>query len=230
MTNALLTYDNVTFAWPGTNGRPGSSLHDIDLAVNKGDFLLITGPSGAGKSTLLRLAAWLEEPETGRLLFKGKPYKDFTPRELRRHMGFVQQLPVLLPGSIRDNFLYSFDFAANKGMPKPDDDGMRAMLDGFGLDMPLDVEANSLSVGQRQRVCIIRTLLHEPEVLLLDEPTSALDPKSRVLVERYTESLNEKGVTILLVSHSDYTPSGAYRHIRVENGLVSEDTGKGAAA
>ena len=115
-------------------------------------------------------------------------------------------------------------------MPKPDDEGMRAMLDGFGLDMPLDVEANSLSVGQRQRVCIIRTLLHEPEVLLLDEPTSALDPQSRVLVERYTESLNEKGVTILLVSHSDYTPSGAYRHIRVENGLVSEDTGKGAAA
>lgn len=228
MADTFLTYDNVTFAWPGTNGQLGSSLHDINLAVNKGDFLLITGPSGAGKSTLLRLAVWLEEPQKGQLLFKGKPYKDFLPHVLRQNMGFVQQLPVLLPGSIRDNFSLPFEFAANKGLKKPNNEKMQNMLAGFGLEVPLDTEANTLSVGQQQRVCIIRTLLQDPTLLLLDEPTSALDPHSRVLVEQYMEGLNERGVTILLVSHSNYMPVRQYRHIRVQNGMVVEEKRTGA--
>ncbi|HEU6437719.1 MAG TPA: ATP-binding cassette domain-containing protein [Nitratidesulfovibrio sp.] len=203
-------------------GYPG--LANVNLAVHPGDFVMLTGPSGAGKSTLLRLAVRLEEADAGVVRCGGRPVADIPPAELRRTLGFVQQTPTVGEGTVRDNLLLPFTFAANKGLTPPDDAELAGWLDRFRLSgVGLDATAAALSVGQRQRVCIIRTMLLRPAALLMDEPTSALDPESSAVVEALTEELNEDGVTVLMVTHGAYRPARRpWRDVRVQDGGVRE--------
>ncbi|WP_353118565.1 ATP-binding cassette domain-containing protein [Nitratidesulfovibrio sp.] len=203
-------------------GPPG--LAHVNLAVHPGDFVMLTGPSGAGKSTLLRLAVRLEEADAGVVRCGGRPVADIPPAELRRALGFVQQTPTVGAGTVRDNLLLPFTFAANKGLTPPDDAELAGWLARFRLaGVGLDAVAASLSVGQRQRVCIIRTMLLRPAALLMDEPTSALDQESSAVVEALTEELNEDGVTVLMVTHGAYRPvRRPWRNVRVQDGGVQE--------
>lgn len=203
-------------------GHPG--LAHVNLAVRPGDFVMLTGPSGAGKSTLLRLAVRLEEADAGVVRCGGRPVADIPPAELRRTLGFVQQTPTVGAGTVRDNLLLPFTFAANKGLTPPDGAELAGWLARFRLaGVGLDATAAALSVGQRQRVCIIRTMLLRPAALLMDEPTSALDPESSAVVEALTEELNEDGVTVLMVTHGAYRPARRpWRDVRVRDGGVHE--------
>jgi putative ABC transport system ATP-binding protein len=204
------------------SGHPG--LAHVNLAVRPGDFVMLTGPSGAGKSTLLRLAVRLEEADAGVVRCGGRPVADIPPAELRRTLGFVQQTPTVGAGTVRDNLLLPFTFAANKGLTPPDGAELAGWLARFRLaGVGLDATAAALSVGQRQRVCIIRTMLLRPAALLMDEPTSALDPESSAVVEALTEELNEDGVTVLMVTHGAYRPARRpWRDVRVRDGGVHE--------
>lgn len=201
-----------------------TGLAHVNLAVHPGDFVMLTGPSGAGKSTLLRLAVRLEEADAGAVRCGGRPVADIPPAELRRALGFVQQTPTVGAGTVRDNLLLPFTFAANKGLTPPDDAELAGWLARFRLaGVGLDAVAASLSVGQRQRVCIIRTMLLRPAALLMDEPTSALDQESSAVVEALTEELNEDGVTVLMVTHGAYRPvRRPWRNVRVQDGGVHE--------
>ncbi|MFV0421912.1 ABC transporter ATP-binding protein [Oleidesulfovibrio sp.] len=219
LMNTILSFEQMTFLWPG-----GTGLHNVSLQIAQGDFVLITGASGAGKSTLLRLAARLEEPSGGNVFLQGLPLGQMEIHQLRRTVGFIQQTPVVVEGSVRDNLLLAYRFKANEGLQVPDDDTLRGWLDRFLLSsVKLDCAAFALSVGQKQRLCIIRSMLCGPRVLLLDEPTSALDAESRKVVEQQMEVLNSEGVTLLLVSHSGYVPATrSYRRIEVCTGTVRE--------
>uniref|UniRef100_B8DM29 ABC transporter related n=1 Tax=Nitratidesulfovibrio vulgaris (strain DSM 19637 / Miyazaki F) TaxID=883 RepID=B8DM29_NITV9 len=212
----------VAPAGSGVPALPG--LAHVNLAVHPGDFVMLTGPSGAGKSTLLRLAVRLEEADAGVVRCGGRPVADIPPAELRRTLGFVQQTPTVGEGTVRDNLLLPFTFAANKGLTPPDDAELAGWLTRFRLaGVGLDATAAALSVGQRQRVCIIRTMLLRPAALLMDEPTSALDPESSAEVEALTEELNEDGVTVLMVTHGAYRPARRpWRDVRVQDGGVHE--------
>ncbi|GFM37915.1 ABC transporter ATP-binding protein [Desulfovibrio psychrotolerans] len=213
-----MEFVNVSYTWPG-----GKGLHAVNLAVAPGDFVMIAGPSGSGKSTLLRLAARLEEPESGVIRFQGTPLAEYAPPLLRRRIGFVQQTPVVAEGSVRDNLLLPFGFAVNRGEAKPDDEALRGWLERLALaGVRLEDDARALSVGQRQRLCIIRSLLLRPALLLMDEPTSALDRESRGIVERMAEELNAAGMTVLMVSHSEYCPVAVHRCLTVRDGRVEE--------
>jgi len=194
----------LDFTWP--DGAP--CLSGIDFIVTRGEFVLLKGPSGGGKSTLLRVLARLEQPASGGLLYQGESLDFLPPEHYRREVCLIQQTPCIVSGSVRDNLLLPFSFRANRELNPPADDALRQGLDSLLLSgVSLDMAAKKLSVGQRQRLCLLRAMLLGPQVMLLDEPTSALDPESRRVVEDTAERLcAELGVTVLLVSHNEYAP------------------------
>ncbi|GAC55072.1 ABC transporter ATP-binding protein [Gordonia amicalis] len=154
----------------------------------------IYGPSGSGKSTLLRLCNRLEIPTTGRVLYGGRDIAELDPLRLRRQVGIVFQRPTPFPGTIAEN-LHTAD-------PDADPPRMREVLARVGLSGSwLDRDATALSGGEAQRMCLARTLITGPEVLLLDEPTSALDESAVDIVERAVLGLAGDGVTVLWVTH-----------------------------
>lgn len=212
----VLEFKNVSFNWPG-----GKGLSDVSFAVHAGQFVLISGPSGAGKSTLLRLAVRLEEPVQGEIFIQGDSFQSVFPPELRTRIGFVQQTPTVLAGTVRDNLLLPFTFAIRKGGSFPGDEELKHWLGRLALDdADLDGEASELSVGQRQRLCLIRSVLTKPVAICFDEPTSSLDIESRKRVEEVAEELAADGVSILMVNHTSYHPGCPHMHLTVSNGRV----------
>jgi putative ABC transport system ATP-binding protein len=169
-------------------------LRGVDLVVRHGRVTVLAGPSGAGKSTLLRLGNRLEVPAAGIVRFHDHDTAALDARDLRRRVGMVFQRPVVFAGSVRDNLLVADGGAT--------DDVMAGALRRVGLDVALlDRTADELSGGEAQRLCLARTLLTRPEVLLMDEPTSSLDPLNRRGIEELARDLAGDGLGVLWVSH-----------------------------
>ncbi|MBW1892202.1 MAG: ATP-binding cassette domain-containing protein [Deltaproteobacteria bacterium] len=200
----MIEFENVTFSYPD-----GQTLFkDLSLKFAQGTFSLVKGHSGTGKSSMLKLMNRLEEPQTGEIRFKGKPLQSYAPQVLRTSILYIQQIPIVINGSVKDNLLLPFDFKSNRDSEKPDDNQLVEFMDEFRLkNINLDHNATALSVGQLQRICLIRGLLLSPEVILLDEPTSALDEESCRIVESSVERLfHESGRTVIMVSHKKFEP------------------------
>lgn len=154
----------------------------------------LVGPSGSGKSTLLRLCNRLEVPTSGSVAYRGRPLSDIDPLSLRRQVGMVFQRPVLFAGTVRDNLAEANGAATSDEFEEA---LQRAALDGSFLDRP----AGELSGGEAQRVCLARSLLAGPDVLLMDEPTSSLDGAAESRLERLGRGLAETGIPIIWVTH-----------------------------
>ena len=168
--------------------------HVSTSIADGGSITCLLGPSGAGKSTLLRLCNRLEVPSSGSISFRGRDLASIDPLELRRDVGMVFQRPTLFPGSVRDNLRVA--------EPSGTDDSFVTALERARLDRRfLDREGDSLSGGEAQRVCLARTLVTDPEVLLMDEPTSALDPTATRGLEELGRTLADEGMPILWVTH-----------------------------
>jgi putative ABC transport system ATP-binding protein len=155
---------------------------------------VVVGPSGSGKSTLLRLCNRLEAPTVGTLRFHGDDVAALDPLRLRRRVGMVFQQPAMFGGTVRDNLRVA-DAHLSEGAAR--DALGRADLAPAFLDRP----ASELSGGEAQRVCLARTLVTEPEVLLMDEPTSSVDARSRHALEDMTLGLARNGVRVVWVTH-----------------------------
>jgi UDP-glucose/iron transport system ATP-binding protein len=169
-------------------------LDHIDLAIADGAITVLVGPSGAGKSTVLRLLDRLEVPTSGEVRFRGRPLADLDVLALRRRVGMVFQRPAPFPGTVRDN-LHVAD-------PGADEEALVAALLAARLDAAfLDRPADDLSGGEAQRMCLARTLVTRPEVLLMDEPTSALDPEARRSLEGTAVRLADEGRELVWVTH-----------------------------
>jgi putative ABC transport system ATP-binding protein len=205
MNPPLLEIDRLSFSYP-----PSKLIFaNVSAGVGKSSFTLIRGASGSGKSTLLRLLCRLEQPDSGEIRYGGVPIQSIDPPQLRRKVCYVQQTPTLIDGTVKDNLLLPFGFKLNRNLEKPSDNLLTNRLAQFHLDgIDFEQPAMDLSVGQKQRVCLLRAMLIGPDVLLLDEPTSALDPESESMVFELTETLNRReGVSILMVTHEDYRPA-----------------------
>lgn len=200
-----LTLDRVSFSY---DDGP-AILSEASLVIEPASYVLLRGPSGAGKSTLLRLLCRLEEPQSGSILLSGTPIEQIPPAELRRSVAYVQQMPTLLKDTVRENLLLPFSFKANASLKPPMDADLSAFMDRFLLkSVTLDSRADTLSVGQSQRICLIRSLLLHPTVILMDEPTASLDSKSANVVLGKAEELVRGGMTVVMISHSEDTPPG----------------------
>ena len=158
----------------------------------------VSGPSGSGKSTLLRLLNRLADPDSGQVLYRGEDVRTHDPRQLRREVCLVPQLPSLVEGSVADNLRFAASFGTGAGQPDPSE-----LLPLAGLDPDYaERDAARLSVGEQQRVMLARALAVEPSVLLLDEPTSALDEQARDAVELALAGLRKKsGLSLVVVTH-----------------------------
>lgn len=204
----LLELRNVSFSYGGGASDP-LVLDGLDLSVGKGDFIIIRGASGSGKSTILRLICRLQTPNFGTVLFRGEPVETISPAQLRSSICYVPQVPVMVDGTVAENLLLPFSFAVNRSILKPSDTVIELMLERFYLgDVSPGQSAQKLSVGQKQRLALMRALLTGPELLLLDEPTSALDRESAAMVFSIIERLNlDEGKSVITVTHSDYSPA-----------------------
>jgi putative ABC transport system ATP-binding protein len=199
MSDTLFEIQDLTYGYPGR----AKVFRNATARIGNGEFLVLEGPSGAGKSTLLRLLCRLEEPDSGTILLRGEPLSAMDPVRLRRRVCYIQQTPTVVEGSVRANLLLPFGFKANSDLARPGDEALRARLLEFLLDeVELDQPASALSVGQKQRLCLIRALLLEPEAMLFDEPTSALDKQSAAVVMDAAKRLHSAGVGVILVTHA----------------------------
>lgn len=171
-------------------------LSSLDLKVQRGELVTVMGASGSGKTTLLRLINRLSEADSGVIMLNGRDIRDYAPMELRRKVGMVFQLPVVFKGSVRDNIAFGMKLWGGN---------IDVEVLAKACDIPeslLNADAEQLSVGEKQRVCIARALANQPEVLLLDEPTSSLDAGSAEKIEKLLLNLRQgKNLTMLWVTH-----------------------------
>ena len=187
---AVLVFEDVSFVV--SDGR--SVLTGVSLEVAPGQVTVVVGPSGSGKSTLLRLGNRLDAPTAGVVRFKGVDLAETDTRLLRRNVGMVFQKPIPFAGSVRANLAIADS--------KASDQRFTAVLERVGLDETyLERIADDLSGGEAQRMCIARTLLTDPRVILMDEPTSALDPENRLGIEALALELANKGIGVVWVTH-----------------------------
>ncbi len=216
--NGGIAIERVTFRY-GRN-EP-SVLEDVSFAIAPGEFVAVVGRSGSGKSTLLRLILGFEKPESGTILFDGRPIENLDLAALRRDMGVVLQNGKLSPGSIYENIV------GHTGLPI-EDAWETARLVGLDTDiraMPMGMHtvvmegAQTLSGGQRQRLMIARALVRRPRILLLDEATSALDNRTQATV---TASLMQLNVTRFVIAHRLSTIQSADRIIVLDRGHIIE--------
>ena len=171
-------------------------LSGIDIAVRAGQFVSIIGPSGCGKSTLFNILAGLIPHDGGNIEFEGSPVQ-----HLRGRVGYMLQRDLLMPWrTVLENVIVGLEL---KGNPKSDSvEKARHYLDTFGLTQFENAYPKELSGGMRQRVALARTLLPDPDILLLDEPFSALDYQTRLFLEGLlVDTVQETGKTVILVTH-----------------------------
>jgi len=202
-------------------------LKDVSFEVEKGEFVAIMGPSGSGKSTLLHMLGLLDEPTSGTYIFDGKDSKkldEIAISKLRNNkFGFIFQAFNLLPKTtvlenVKLPLLYS-------DIPKSEwDKKALAAIELVGLSHRVNHESNELSGGEKQRVAIARSLINSPEIIFADEPTGNLDSKTGKIIMDFIQKLNdEKGHTILLITHENSTAEHAKRIIRIQDGEIVSD-------
>ena len=209
--------------------EPVRVLKNVNMTVEKGDYLAIMGPSGSGKTTLMNLIGCLDVPTSGTYELDGKDLKDLSDDALaeirNKHIGFVFQSFHLLPKmDALDNVALPLLYA---GVPlKERRERAEEALKAVGLEDRMHFLPNQLSGGQCQRVAIARAMVGNPDLLLADEPTGALDTKSGNQIMEIFRSLSEKGMTIIMITHEAGIAQCADKIYRILDGeLYTGETG-----
>ncbi len=200
-------------------------LKDVNLSIDKGEYLSVLGPSGSGKSTLMNIIGCLDVASSGNYILHGKEIENLSEIELAeirsREIGFIFQNSQLLPRlTAQKNVELPLIYA---GVP-PKERRRRAseILDRVGLSDRKGHYPNQLSGGQQQRVAIARALVSNPSILLADEPTGALDQKTGKQVMALFQELSDEGRTIIMITHDMNIASYAHRIVHIIDGELTE--------
>jgi len=199
------------------------ALDNVNLTINKGEFIAIIGPSGSGKSTLMNLLGLLDQPTTGTYELDGTDVSSLSENEAaqtrNKKIGFVFQSFNLLPRTKAiDNvalpLIYS-NISKEKRLAMAEKE-----LKQVGLETKLNSKPNQLSGGQQQRVAIARSLVTNPEIILADEPTGNLDSKTSSEIMDLFKNLHRQGKTIILITHEENIAKQAKRVIKIKDGKI----------
>lgn len=217
--NATKIYDNNVFA-----------LSNINLDIDRGDFVFLVGPSGAGKSTFIKLLFKEIEVTTGRIIVAGEDIAKVKRKDIphyRRKIGMVFQDFRLIPKlNVYENVAFAMRVveASEKEIRKR----VPAVLAMVGLSNKFKSFPNELSGGQQQRVAIARAIVNNPSIIIADEPTGNLDPETSVEVMKILTDINHAGTTILMATHDKgIVDNMKKRVIAIEKGVIVRDEQKG---
>ena len=212
-------------------------LKDVSLTVEEGEYVAIMGPSGSGKTTLMNIIGCLDRPTSGTYELAGENVLKLKDRELSdlrlKSIGFVFQSFQLMPReSAVENVALPLTFRGEPRKERKKERRSRATkaLERVGLGDRVNFRPTQLSGGQKQRVAIARAMVNHPKILLADEPTGALDSKSGEQIMELFDSLNEEGVTIVMITHDPKIAAKAKRIVRIIDGEIYEGEEDGAVS
>jgi len=205
------------------------ALDGVDLQIQEREFIAVIGTSGSGKSTLMHTLGFMDSPTSGTMIFEGNDVSAISRgqrAQLRAsRIGFVFQAFNLLPRlTVLDNVLLPLTYSRRRVLDQQAR-GMEA-LERVGMAHRASHTPNQLSGGERQRVAIARALINEPRLILADEPTGNLDTKNRGRIMELFASLLDEGITLALVTHDNEVAEYAKRRIRMQDGLIVEDSAR----
>ena len=203
------------------------ALDGVSLAIDRGEFVSVMGPSGSGKSTFMNLIGCLARPNSGSIELDGERVSDLSSEALagvrNRKIGFVfQQFNLLGRTTAVDNVALPLLYAGVDRIERTKRAG--EALARVGLDDRVQHLPSQLSGGQQQRVAIARALVNSPDMLLADEPTGALDTATGQEIMNLFQTLNEAGLTVIVVTHEAEVADYARRVLRFRDGAIMSDT------
>ncbi len=223
----IIRCENIQKIYKG-NGVETAALKDIDLKVDKGEFVAIMGPSGSGKSTLMHILGALDTPTSGSYFLDGEDISKYDENDLAdirlRKIGFVFQQFNLLPRlTAIKNVMLPLVYANVERSRR--EEMAASALESVGLpERSWRHRSNELSGGEMQRVAIARALINNPPLILADEPTGNLDSKTSEVVMKTFTDLNDKGRTVVLITHERDIAEHAKRVIHIKDGqIISEE-------
>jgi len=226
MVQPIVNLKKVAKVFPH-HGRTVSALREVDLTVEKGDFVAVMGPSGAGKSTLLHLIAGLDSATDGEIIVEGKNIRTLSDtavtRFRRRRIGMIYQTFNLLEGlTLQENVALPLLIDGRK--QRETDHRTRRILEKVGLSDRADHRPDALSGGEQQRGAIARALIIEPAVILADEPTGNLDrDSSREVLDLMIRLVEAHRSTLLMVTHEQSVAIRARRLLLMKNGRIGPE-------
>ncbi len=207
-----------------------TAIDNVNMKIDKGEFVFLVGPSGSGKSTFLRLLIKEDEPTSGKILVDGKDITKLKKKEipyLRRKIGFVfQDFRLLYDRTVEENIIFALRvIEASEREIKTQ---LKSVLQMVGLTGKEHYYPNQLSGGEQQRVALARALATKPPILIADEPTGNLDPKTAEEIFKTLQEINARGTTILVVTHArDIVNTMNKRVIALEHGKIVKDDARG---
>jgi len=201
------------------------ALNNINLTINKAEYISIMGPSGSGKSTLLNVIALLDQPSSGRYILNNQDVTQLNDPQLakarRENIGFVFQFFHLIPRySAAENVEIPMILAGIAAKERKQ--RVAEVLSMVNLQDRASHRPDQLSGGQTQRVAIARAMIMRPQILLADEPTGNLDSQSGQEIIRLLENLNQQQVTLIMITHDEAIGCRAQRRIRIIDGQISK--------
>lgn len=198
-------------------GRRRAALEDITLRIEKGEFVFFTGSSGAGKTTLLKLLFGLERPESGQILIQNRNVGRLKESELpylRRTIGFVfQDFKLFQKKTVFDNVAVAMQIAG--ASPAEIRRRVSEVLGAVGLEHKKEMLPLMLSAGEQQRVCLARSIVNHPTILLADEPTGNLDADLTADIFELLKTINAQGTTVVVATHNQEIVSRVRRRVIV---------------
>lgn len=224
MSTPIVELKNITKSYQTDNDESYLALSDINLTINKGDFVAIVGPSGSGKSTLMNILGLLDHPTSGTYSLNGQNVAklgESTLAKLRNeNIGFIfQNFNLLNRTSALQNVALPLIY---RGTPHKDRLTIaKAALEKVGLGEKLNNRPSQLSGGQQQRVAIARSLVTNPELILADEPTGNLDTKTGNEIMKILTDLNKQGRTIVMITHSPELAKHLKKQFHIIDGKIS---------
>lgn len=195
-------------------------LKDINLEIQRGKYITIVGPSGSGKSTLMRILASMISSTSGEVIFNGKSIETYDPILYRQKVSYAFQQPTLFGKTVRENLEFPFEVRKKE----VDEAKIIDYLKMVNLDESyIDKSVNDVSGGEKQRIALLRNLLFPPEVLITDEVTAGLDAENKEIVHKMLNQFNQRGLTILRVTHDETEIDAATDKITIRKGELVND-------